>query len=99
MDRLHAEESVKEPAYSFNTRKIFRTAASTFAAAATLVVAVFFVGHMPGPVPPIGPGGVVAETIDDQDMSSFVQAHTEAAASQPLSDSDHQVMLAADIEE
>lgn len=91
------------------SRKFFTTGrskvvgwSSALAAAAAVAGLIFFSGHLPIdslshsiPLPSLAQN---SDSINDADMFSFLQAHTEAAAAQPLSDGSHQVMLAADIE-
>lgn len=79
-----------------------RMAAFTSMAAAIVGVA-FMVGHWPGMfavVPGIPNTNVsTMDTIDNDDLSSFVRAHTEAAAAQPFADGSRQIMLAADLDD
>jgi anti-sigma factor RsiW len=78
-----------------------RQARAGFALAACLAVAVVapLSMHHPGATSPVGTIGepaVAEDALDPTDVSSFVRAHTQFVASQPLSDPDRQQMIAAD---
>jgi anti-sigma factor RsiW len=74
---------------------------AAFAAAACVVVAVVvpLSTHVRVVSPPPGPISAATasdDTIDSDDVSTFVRAHTESAAYQPLGDPDRQQMIAAE---
>jgi len=72
-----------------------------FALAACLL-GIVLVGPLAHVTPPPGPGvtstATTDDTIDNADVSTFVRAHTESVAYQPLSDPDRQQMIAAEAE-
>jgi len=77
--------------------------AAGFCSAAAVLGVAFFMGHTPMITPgmPTSITSVAAttDTINDDDVSSFVRAHTEAAAALPLADGSRQIMLAADVDD
>lgn len=106
-DRSPARASLMPltPALSFKTSTpSFTTRIATgLGSAAALVGIVFLIGHSPVVTPglptAIAPISGPTDIINDDDVSSFVRAHTEAAAALPLADGSRQIMLAADVDD
>lgn len=102
--RLTAEDqspSVAAPALSFKTmRPSFGSRMTAFVSMAAAIVGVgFLYGHLPMATVITPPGHTTTTDIDNDDVSSFIRAHTEAAATQPLADGSRQLMLAVDADD
>jgi len=87
-----------------DTLRVRRQLQGAFAVAACLL-GVLLVGPLTGHITPRSTTGTEStaqtatdDAIDNADVSTFVRAHTESVAYQPLSDPDRQQMIAAEAE-
>ncbi len=87
-----------QPELRFNPANArYRRAGLAAAACAVLAVAIPLNWSGSGTRPVTRPASAnVADTLDSVDVTSFVRAHTQSAAAQPLGDPDRQQMIAAD---
>jgi anti-sigma factor RsiW len=84
------EQSMRSP--------LLRRQIGSAVALATITLAVVLTPLTMKPHPSATSGPVVAQdTLDAEDVSSFVRMHTSSAAAQPLADRDRQQLISADV--
>jgi anti-sigma factor RsiW len=84
--------------FRFGQRQVRAGLAAAACLIAAILVPIANQSYGPGPrVTAANHTPVAEDTLDADDVSNFVSAHTESVASQPLSDPDRQHMLAAEV--
>ena len=102
-DTFRKMRTMDAPARNVDAIRTRRQLQGAFAVAVCLLGAVF-IGPLTPPrvVQPTAAGNSQAastdDTLDSADVSTFVRAHTESVAYQPLGDPDRQQMIAAEAE-
>lgn len=100
-DTFRKMRTMEPDAPTIDVHRVRRQWQGAIAAVACIFVAIlgpvsYHVTHVP--TAQTTPSAANVDSIDDADVTTFVRAHTEAAANQPLSDPDRQQMIAAEAE-